>query len=1578
MRPPRKLLPYLSLLVLSAPAALAAPADDYAKPHDLILAIDVSFSMTQRFLSNVTPGKELPPSDPEGIRWDGVQFAIDIARPQDRVALVVFRGEGLVLTRYLDASGFVSLDNTRRYHGKTGREALRTLIAEVQAEEVKTAARNRDKSAQDPSPAQFDFNNLKRSALPRPEDDKLVMWSGTSVVFALEKIKEELLPRTGDDRQGVVLLFTDGFETSPFDEGDPRPDAQEEARHKHRTADYSYVRDLFAHKNNPARLGELVERWARPFRERQVPVFTFGLGEDCYTPFLEMIADKSSSRGTALPAESNHARTNVVMFDQLRRVAWELQHYWWGTPEVIVRPDEKAFRTPPLGGWHDMGVLLFSQTPAVGGLAAVAPESVTIRAVRGRAEPTALEVRASRSHQYCYLAPDSPVKAAVGPEARLEFGLKRSERDPRCYVVLSTEHPLFAYRQPQTGDARYTPKDAIPFEVDFFPDAAGIFQPDHFQVQVLVRPAAEVGRPVRRLPEAVRSPLVLTPALVPGSPRRWVFRFEQDRNDPGLVLDPDPRTKGDPDLVGPYTVDVTISGATGGPFEGYQRRLIRRTIHIKDYPALKAGVESVTLSNTGEGSAQAVLPVELDMPTARTDHTATVTARVERGPGLPGQGPLPANLFCWRQGKDLGEGHELPLFGSKGQFALELPAERWAELVSGEYEGGLVLVQAPWSREPVRVLFRVSKARYKLSARAPVFDLSQAGTEPLRQTIPVTLMTSLVTRENVALGADKEPVRNPAPRKVTFTAARDRAEVELEVRELGRLVTVAGGKYAASEGLALALAAPARLPPGRYRRTFWLTGPAVESTPVTVEVVADQPGVVVQGPDRDWIKGPDKRPRPQPELSLLGLAGTRVRRTVAFYSVEGDRTAPSRATLDAFRARPVPGDQVPVRSPDGVRERVDLDIAVPLEVEEGAYTSRLKLVDPSRQPPREAEMLVHLQVVHYGIATEPSGPVALKFAEPCAAVASAAVKAVTPAEKVPVRWWVEPVEAPELDGQPGQVLPPGLLDVKTADGLSVLGQKPKDPLFRERPLPLTIEARCAQLAPGLYHGKLRFHVREDDPRAEKDPGAPYELEVTVLVPGRRIELLAPPDPRCRVGQDAERHVRVSCYGCEPDQGAWQALGDSGKRTGPETRIQKLIRSEQDARTPGLMHHTFAFHVRPERAGKNAYQVTWLPCCRENPSEKQVSATGAVNARGLITVQPAFCSPGEPVTIEVLVDPSSVPGNRLELEVINRREMDHNPTPLSLTPSTGGRFTAKHNFDRVGEYEIRLASNGPAGLELDPVRVSAAFTLDASAELGTIEYGNGSLASLFGSKQEVSVPGAIRLTNKDGRKCRWKARLRYPVSVTAARDIAAQDPEEATSPRYDDTKHLQTRLFGAAVPETAEEGWAASGTLGDDQALELGIESVLSEPAQNEVWAGSRSHPTLNSRNGMVVEIALEWLNDAGQPVVQRTVYVPFVVGTGRGWTMLLLLGLVPVAILVGYFGWRWYRRRQRARAGRRVGTTGEDDYLGGAPHAAGGPRARPAVEAAGGSADLGGDRLEPPDTSGPPPDDLLPDYLRGN
>jgi hypothetical protein len=1643
-----------ALCLVGLPHAAAqeqAAQDDYDKPHDLVLAVDISYSMVRHFPPTLRQGAWLPPSDPEGIRWDAVQFAIDLARPKDRIALVVFRGEPLVLTQFLDPSGFVTIGGDKHYDGKTGRELLKTVVAEIQADEIKTASTNLERVAEarqrnpnfEYEKVSYAYPDLDRVASLRrhtPGNIDGSIWDGTSIVFTLETIKKRLLPRQAtDDRQGWVLLFTDGFEASPLltdpATGRERPaTAEEDAPHAYKYADFKYVGELMAARNDPAELDRQVEKRVREFRDKRVPIFTFGLGDDCFMPFLRRISEKSNPPGVRIPGASHHAVNNLVMFEQIRQVAWELRQNWLTPPP---RVGTESFDTPRVGIWHDLSLLLFleSLNPRAKRLA-LAPDGVDVKAVKGKVENPSLAPLTSRSHYFYYLAPDSKVKEQVGIDGALRFVPHRpagltGDAQFRYYLGLRTEKPLFEYREPAAGEPRYTPKDLIPFEVAFHPDDRGLFRARDFTVQATLVPAPEAGRAARAYPGrgSPQDPLPLGLVM----PAERLFRHERIAGSPGFTLDDNPHGPKNPDLVGPFYVEVLITG-TAGPLRGAERRLIRRTIAIKDYPELKITTPQIRLSNAGEDAGRAAVPMELDMVTEPTGHVADLTAEVRPAADADGKSPFPAEALEIAHGEDHAPGGKLELYGRRGVFHIALPAGKWAGLRPGENNTLTFQVRTPWAKAPVTVPITIAKERYRASAPAAVFDFSVKEVSGKKE-LPVTLHTRLQTEERVFLSAERkwfvdEKTYREAETQTLEFKGDDNQVLQAEVTGLGGKGVLVKGGVAAGAVLPLAVTPKRALSAGRFRRTFYLIGPAVEPAAVTVEVVADQPGIVMAAASGGWLKGDDGRPQCLQEVRLLGLAGTRVQRRFALYLQQTRAVVPSTPAADLLRLGE--GEQQRDRlKPDlapAKEDAVDFALQVPVKVAEGVYSTRLRL--KRTDTILGADVPVQFQVVHYGTRTRETGPLHLKFPRRCGGIAEDKTTLFTEAENVPIRWRVVRAPAADLrkEGRPGEVLPDGRLDVEDAavPGRSLLGERPRDPLTSKADLPLRVLARCDRLAPGAYWGRLLFYAWEDDPRAEE--GKPWPLEVEVIVPGRVVQAPPPADGRARVGQEVERLVRVSCYGCEPGQGTWRPVNAEGAASGDALPIIQLVKTEEDARIPGLKHYTYAIKVKPERAGKNPYLVTWEPFCAGNEAEKQNRATVEVNATGVIKLIPTqaphreklekgtgplkekgpvpFSSlpvvafRGEKVTVEAMVDPASLPPGDLQLQAVKPKDAAGQPVTITLQYRQGGLFVGEHQFDEAGEYLVRLAPRDDLNLELEPASVQVAFTLDASSALGTILYGNGSL----GRGQVVRVPWAVRLVNKEGAACRWKARLRYPDSAEISRTIFSQtDLASTTSPNYDETRHLQTNLFQDGGEEKAESDWLLSGNLDDDQTLELGIESRLPEVAVNELYERKpRTHPTLGGTNGMVVELQLEWRNGAGELLGQRTVLWPFVVSTADSYLVYYLIaggvaGLVALALFIRHLILRRRRRRRSIVAHEE----GEQDYLRepqqqkaaaaptkkGAsrrgqqpPGGEGGPEEAPprAPVKPAAPAPSRAEEVRPPNREqGPGPgDDMLPDYLR--
>ncbi len=1547
-----------------------AATDD--PPHDFILVVDVSYSMTGWYKDPANPKIIDPPTDEQAISWDGVQFTIDIARPKDRVALVVFRGEALVLSTLVDPSGFVEMTDK-------GRADLKKIVKEIQDTQVRAAQHNLAQIKNAPSAPKLDeginlmeFVNQQRPKGPLLEKD---LKDGTSIVLTLQTIQKELLtPKKDDDRQGIVLLFTDGFEQAPFGLGASAP--------------YQYIQTLESIKHDRKALGDAVVPWVKPFQERQIPVFTFGIGKDCSEEFLEAISAGSTAPDSRFQATARYSAGNLTgnlaMFEQVKNLCWNLQQYW--------RPigDSAPFQTPAIGPWDEMGVLLYTAKKSSSGMAeAPAPGSVKVEVIDGEKDQQAnLSPRESRSHYYYSFPASERDKARLGGKAQLRFQIDPSDKDKaeldrHCYIVLRTKQ-LFQPVKPEVDKPRYTPKDRIPFEVAFNPDmasdAATRLRPEQFEVALKIAPIQERGKAERVLPKTLWNREDKDGKLLVLGGEHNVFRAKNAQA-AGLLIDVDPASDGKGGLEGAYTIDTTIKYK-----EEYQLQLLRRVVRLKGYPDIALFPDNpqpppVVLSNDSHATLRAELPVGLDMITDPEDLLTTATATIAERPKT-GNGELDPTLFRWSHGKEVAAGNELPLYGRRGVFYLEVPAEQWANVPPGNHTGGTVTVKVPWSKASLPVSFAVRKTPYPVQVRCAPF--SPTGSESHTHPVFASLKTDIKTKEPVYVTDDRSNYKDAKAGTFGFKAVVGDGEIKLDVDGLGKEFSAPGDDRVTPWGKAeLRITAPKDKPlPGRYRHTFYVAGPAVVPQPFVVEVLVEQLGIVEVGPD-GRLPGPDKiKAALTNELTLLGVAGTRVERKVAVYSLLENKELAAKAadgTLKLADER----DRLQLLAQD-IDRRVALSVPVPLQVEEGRYTTPIQFSVPGKapaEPPQETGLAVNLQVVQHAVETDPRTPV-LVVAD--CATATAKINVVTQSETAPVRWWVEQVKPEELqnDGKPGEPLPL-VLEVRSATGENILGEgKAHGSLRRDRPFAATIEAACAKLAPGVYRARLRFKGwDEEHPPGAGDKSDPFLLDVTVLVAGRSMKLLPADNANCATGDKIKQQVEVTCFGkdCQPKAGSWQMLEERGP-------IQDLVKTTNDVQFPGqVQHYLFEFTLSPSRAGKNAFEVHWPQLCPGKPGgDPMVDPSGVLNARGRITVTPTVCGLNDEVTVEVLANPAALIGQPpVELLVVHEGETESAKT-LVLEDKGGGRLVAKFRLERGGKYTLQPAGSANS-LGLQPTVLFVEFDLQVPGDSpGKIEYGAG---SLFSRGETVSYPGFIKLTNQNhaGAECTWRARLRYPIQVERGRDLSLlkRDPEGETAPKFDEDKYLVTRLLS----DSAGDGdWPAGGKLGNGQTLDLGIESTLPEAAKSMIYEGLSDHPTLKGANGMVVEIEMTW-QEGGRPVT-RTVYVPFEVKTGRGWGLWALLVIMGLFGAVGaFFGWRWWQRRQRIRAaglapvGAANALTPEGEQAQGMPQRAGlfhwlfgertAERQSPSAEQEGGSAD------GPP----PPPDDdaggdLLPDHLR--
>ncbi len=1520
-----------AVVVLNGSTTLRAQGkaeDERDRPHDLILAVDVSLSMIMTYPDK--NGQRHPPNDPRGIRWDGVQFTIDVARDQDRIALVLYRAENVVITNYLDPSGFVGLATeydwpepaTGQVKKRKGRELLTDLVRQIQAREQEWADEIATRQARKDDPRENEYRDYRLALLARTKGVQTNLAHGTASLLALRTIQDLLPPPNQGKAPAWVFLFTDGEEESPrkADLQDPK-------------SPFYYIGQRTGRKGTD--LDNWVDRWTAAFRKARVPIFTFALGETCDVELLQSIALRSGqSDDQSGPAASYNPKTNVALLADLQQLQWELREYWKRPLGPERRnADLEIFATPDVQIWRDLGLLLYRKPAREARALAPLPQHMQTPRVGARLLPE-LTPRQGRSHWYYAYPPPELHGTSLTGQLRLVVNKDQPPREAytsECVLALRTREPLFQYQEPAAGK-QYTPRDAIPFAVEFKPYAiegrAGKdipFEAEDFEVKVTLTPAARGTG---------------------AAPKAQTFRLDPDAPDPAaplaarrfakaIVLDSDPASPGKTALSGLYFVDVEIVGIQNpkrgleNPLKGAVRRLIRRTLEIGPYPKVRITPSQLTLTTDKAGGTVGEVKVELEGMTTDPKQVETkLIVAVGRGPGLGKTTIDPARFEVSPQ--------PVTLHGRYGTFRVALPAKGWSGLPAGDYDGGQLTVRAPWQQSAVTAELAAHKKAYRLLVAPLVrLDLAGSGMDATTREIPVALDTDLDAEETVWLSSSVRPTAEE-PTELPFqqieddqgTPSKKGKPVVFQITGLGmaHAVTAAGADGRQKGRLKFSLKRAGLPLAGVYQATLYVVGPSVKAVPVTITVSANQVSVY----DRDGK-------RPLDEVYLLGLAGTEVKQTLTFRSSLASRpvkaVAVAKKELTLQNLPPTGWDRLPFDAKETTEQQVTLAVRVPTCVQEGKYATEVtfEVTTAAEQGTQrlQVSLPVYVEVRHTGVRfrhqdLDLKGLLWLRFPEDklTEEFAARSLDLITDAEKAPVRWSAERIKP--KDG-PGTALDPSdarlqLLfkgrSVLAPSGIKGKGSKedveaggPRDPIRGDKPATLTVKLSRQGLAPGLHRGAIRFHSREDRPEADK--GQVNDLEVRAVVPGRDVEATkAGPSPY--LGGEAELKVKLICYDCPPDKGHLQPLDDSGKPAGPAVTLAIPGKSEADPSLPGVVYHYYAVKVTPPRVGKNAYEVRW-PRFRtgEGPPEQRTLAHRVTaEALGVIEVKRRVVGVNEELTIQAKVDPTVMEaGAPLLLHLRNRQEKDAEAIPLELFDdgkadhgderAGDGVCSARYRFPGAGVWDVVFAGAGaPGPLRAEVVRVD--YELHAADRLATIEYGDDGWLAWLGIRAEVSDPKMVQLKNHRAERCEWRARLRFADGGTDLQQLKeAAILALPTSP--DPRRHLEVRLTG---PGSAKDGWALTGTLHNGEEAELGIDGKLSKEALDElagnVPAGAMPHPTLGKTSTMVLEMELEWFDDQGQSLGKRTVLAPFTVAT-RHWSSNPKVWILGVAALVVVF-----------------------------------------------------------------------------
>ena len=1574
------LLPVVVALLLVACPAAAADAEP---PIDLILAVDVSLSMSDCPNTRTTgpDGKAggYSSSDPDGVRWDGVQFLLDTANDADRVAVVLFRGDAVLLTAGIPGhqGGFVTM--------KDGRGKLKDAIRRVREYEQGY----RDLPKQDgwltekaggsvvgeklagwekaPLRAGEPDEKDRESFLPVPSGGgERWVWlgSGTSNLNTLQAIDRwKLLVPPGDGpRKKVVMVFTDGADgVNPAyvghrsakekwadgtgaresgTAGEPRVLlwSPEQSDHAVRQMEALAARRLAADaagrkaadeadKTARAATRKKTAEVMKLFRVAAADVFTFGWDSDLDHAMLrEVVADARPENGKDFRGAYYFARDSVGVFRELQRVGWELRGRWTVTAAATEATDgETRFTTPAPEACRDLGALVYTRV----GTRARAPTAVKLPA--GGAAVTVFE---SRSHTYLRFPPNAtaqPVAVAHPPRA-----------EPVCEFGLRPKFLSVGWADPNPSE-RYTLLDAVPVAVAFAladedgtPVPKDLFTADMFTATARVFRGAENGRP------EVSFPLPLTRVVSAGA--GWTYAAEWDVG--RAVRDAGGNAAG---FEGEWMVEAEIRTAADKfkdhPLGQARRTLLRRPFRVGGYPGLRFADGGRQVSNLGSGAGKGTVTLEL------------ATAYAPDGPILLPSGlPLTADA---RWAADGLPALATPAFtGTKGRARAAVPLDftrfDWAKVPAAGRRIDLTFAaQLPTGPARATAAIDLEKKPYPLKLSAPglVFDLSgdppdgedATATDALTARLDTPLTDTAAVVGDGKLGAvtftrldgDGGPKSVVLKCELKPTAVRGLAEL----RDEGRaplVVSVSG-----TDGK--------RLPAGRYRATLNLahadgSATQVTRTPLTLTVLADQLRVRFTGVRDDRLEGAALAGTTAVwpvELNLaLAGKGTAVRATAAAVldsprAAEGVTLPPPHLTgvkaATALAAAGGLGARFDLLPAGATETKFLLALTVPPSVDDGDYRFPLEFKLDAVTDRKEAKSYLVVSdtavaVRRYGLKSEAVPPIEVTTGQP----ATAAV-VVRPEIGGKVRWTATVLDEPGATAAAGR---PWHDAVELAEAGKSPAQcvltRPHDPVRRKtatepfadgRPKEFVLKVASAGLPPGRYRCRIRL-TPTVDPAGDAKPGES-------------------PPPVSDAGAAFDLPVEVIVRGLTP---TLTVNRDKGELVAAVTAVKAevggwVLRSRE---FPGWNQPLTLRQAAVDDITARFTASVPFPTGRGGPCVFELGPANEAAAATLTEVLPAqleldrqLCADGETVTVRLrLTAAAGLP----PAVVVFRTGGDPN-TPfarVTLADDGKGPDAAAGDFDyagqftfpaesaaQFGEYEVRAVPAGKATYPTRDVRCVLGVSRKAASRTDTLEYSKGIFEALYGPDAVTAADLAtVKVTAINNP--RYRVQVRYLVAgADAAGDQFLKGKVGPTTDAFDPGTHLR-----ATATAPGGDG-ADAGPLSKEVPVSFGVKAELSDAAKAAVEAGDR-HASLENVCGVVLVVTVTGTDSQGNTVGWEGSFPyavkakSFAYRTGLVWG----LGALVVLPIAGWLLVRWVRRKRKQNEDRvAAGAVGTGDLL---------------------------------------------------
>jgi hypothetical protein len=1436
-------------LVLSQLNLLSKQVD---RPVDLVIAVDVSLSMS----INWGPKDENKPSDPTGARWDGIQFAIDSCRPEDRVCLVPFMGSPILnLTSHIDPSGFVQMgkeyavsDNLSEK--KNGRMLLKTIVNEIQEfeklyseDESKRVENEKLGKKHTKTPRFQDYDNYTMSIQKNEKESaKFAMAPGTSNFICIKKIVQAHFTanKNPDDRDVIFLLFTDGVDERPSEDA-----SYFKNNNFVKIEDFDYVNDLInSRKNkdfnfstwlrNKLKLGEALNG-------RRIPLLTFGLGKGCDSAFLQGFSDSFQPEKAlqtdyyAVNGIYYHADSVVDLVETMKKVVTSIRQDWVKNLSSEIN-SSKEINIPQFLLWKDLGVFLAKEKasnfqapiaikpdgkldPSIGFYRPRVPPSGDTTRPRDLKEKTDQDLYQpffSRSHFFWYLNAADHQPPQILPQSDVNIRLASLEKGENFngYLYLRPKSPLFVFKSP-LNNAKFTIKDSIEFKVDYLgslPIHEGAFNHTDFELLMNVTPVS--GQKISTLElkskfETIR----LFPEALTSNDKKEARSFKAN-----LVFDEDSDSgeSAFQKYQGFYEVGLKIN-AVSGPLKGASLSFINRRFQIDGLPEITTNKEKILLSNLNDKTNKANFSLNLNLDTEPFKKTELILNHVIK---MGKNSPFKSTDFKLTTGSN-----NQPFTGLAQlpqQFSISLADSAWSEIKQGDYSASIEF-KTKWGKS-ITIPILISKTPTNLSLiPKTIVDLSDKKGKTAEISIPLSLETNLGFYEKVTVDPDTngklEVILEGTDEKVLFPFTINKFDGK-----------VFGKNSGSPQSLQLSVDIPKDLKAGIWSTSLTVHGENVAKVKIPLEFQFDQPRFEMYDGFQKYDKIND--------VNLLALSGTKGERKFKINSPLGRDVNLKEVKLSGPPLSGI-GNTLPLKKFEILIDPKDpkifnLSFAVPASISEDTYLTTLI----ARTGTSVYQIPVYLVGAHQGVYIENAGTLRMKPLVTDKGISGTVQQKIilkTVAEKAMARWYVKSSLQQSDKGLP--LLPEEKIKVTQGqksqniligtDEDSSKAKKATEPIKQNMSEELHISVETSGLTPGIYYRTLEFHSYPDFPGAEEGPV--YQLPIEIVIPGRKIRAEVDPNINYHVGGNADIKIKVTTFAVDPGNEAelYQIDGEGKElQSGSSSRIDsknifkinsglrpnKILTKNGDS---DVNEYEFIVPVPISFAGKNIYKLRWIKAFVQ-PEDKDYFINCdniEVEGKGKIIIQNRMLFEGEEIIAKFRLDPKSGHKGPIFLEAIRKGTEEKIVTELfdDGNSSTGdelvgdGIFSGKIAFEKVGTYDLKIIKL-PSVNSL-PEEVTVAFDIPGwNKPSGTIVVGAGFPANIFGAKTSTTVERAIGIENKFTGHLKLKVQLLYPkdyedgnnINISKMNKYIASGYQskfrEMAWENFDGTKNLKTTIF----------------------------------------------------------------------------------------------------------------------------------------------------------------------------------------